>query len=241
MLDDKHVIDLLPAYALGSLDEGEAVRVSEHLPGCLECSSELDAYQTVAAQLALGGRETDPPMGMKKRLFDQLRLPDQSRSIKSEEVRHRRVPRLLAAWSVVSLVLILVLSLGSVYLWQRINYLVDASRPGGMYAFSLNGTDILPDAAGYLIVGADGENGAVIVDKLPPLDPDMEYQLWLIREGEFTSGASLAVDEMGYGGRRVSAPDNLLTYSAASMTIEPTGGSISPTGEIVLVGTLSSP
>jgi anti-sigma-K factor RskA len=241
MLDEKHVLDLLPAYAIGSLDEGEAVRVSEHLPGCLECSSELDAYQMVAGQLAMGGREIDPPLGLKMRLFDQLRLSDQSRSMKPEETRQRLLPRVLTAWSVVSLVLILVLALGSVYLWQRINLLEQSSRPGGMYAFSLNGTDTLPDAAGYLIVGADGENGAVIVDKLPPLDPEMEYQLWLIREGEFTSGASLAVDEMGYGGRRVSAPDNLLTYSAVSMTIEPAGGSTSPTGEIVLVGTLSSP
>ena len=241
MLDDKHVLDLLPAYALGSLDEGEAVRVSEHLPGCSECRSELEAYQTVAAQLSLGGRETDPPQGLKRRLFDQLRLPDQSKSMKPDETRQRPVPRLLAAWSVVSLVLILVLAFGSVFLWQRINQLEGSSRPGGMYAFSLNGTEFLPEAAGYLIVGADGQNGAIIVDKLPPLDPDMEYQLWLIRDGEFTSGALLAVDEMGYGGRRVSAPDNLLTYAAASMTIEPAGGSTSPTGEVVLVGTLSIP
>jgi anti-sigma-K factor RskA len=91
-------------------------------------------------------------------------------------------------------------------------------------------------------VGADGRNGAIIVDKLPPLDPETEeYQLWLIRDGEHTSGAILAVDEMGYGGRRVSAPDNLLTYTTVRMTIESLGGSPNPTGEVVLVGTLTSP
>jgi anti-sigma factor RsiW len=72
MLDDNHVIDLLPAYSLGSLDGGEAARVSEHLPGCLECRIELDVFQMVTAQLALGARESDPPQGLKRRLFDQL-------------------------------------------------------------------------------------------------------------------------------------------------------------------------
>jgi anti-sigma-K factor RskA len=240
MLEENHVIDLLPAYSLGCLDEEQVSQVSEHLPGCSECRSVLDAYQSVAAQLALAGDESDPSPSLKGRLFDQLRIPQPIETKTSGEDRWRVAPRILSAWSVVSLLLILALALGSLYLWQRINQLEGASRPGGMYAFSLNGTDIMPDGAGYLIVGADGRNGAVIVDKLPPLEPDAEYQLWLIRDGEFTSGALLTVDEMGYGGRRVSAPDNLLTYSMVNITIEPVGGSDNPTGEVILVGTLSS-
>lgn len=241
MIDDKHVIDHLPAYALGSLDDEEAVQVSDHLSVCSECRSELETYQTVAAQLALAGVESNPPPSLKNNLFDQLQIPQTTKSRDDGKERQWLAPRVLTVWSLVSLFLILALAVGSIFMWQRINQLEQSARPGGMYSFALIGTEILPQAAGYLIVGADGRNGAVIVDKLPLLDADKEYQLWLIREGEFTSGALLAVDEMGYGGRRVSAPDNLLTYSAVSMTVEPAGGSPNPTGEVVLVGTLTSP
>ena len=242
MPDNNHVTDLLPAYALDSLDEDEAVQVSEHLSDCTECQSELYAFQAVAAQLSLTGPVSDPPPDLKRQLFDRVQKPLPTAETPVQKPQEPWIPRLLSAWSVVSLVLILALGLGSVYLWQRIIRLEESNRPGGMYAFSLIGTEKIPDAAGFLIIGADGRNGAIIVDKLPPLDPETEeYQLWLIRDGEHTSGALLAVDEMGYGGRRVSAPDNLLTYSAVRMTIEPVGGSHNPTGEVVLVGTLTSP
>jgi len=241
MIEDKHVIDLLPAYALGSLEEDEADQVSEHLTGCSLCQSEFAAYQSVANQLALAGVESDPPPDLKNQLFNQLGIPQFTTTHEASSDGWRLAPRILSAWSFASLLLIVALAVGSIYMWQRIIRLEQAARPGGMYSFALNGTENIPDAAGYLIVGADGRNGAIIVDKLPPLDAEFEYQLWLIRDGEFTSGAVLAVDEMGYSGRRVSAPDNLLTYSAASVTVEPAGGSNHPTGEIVLAGTLSRP
>ena len=242
MPDNNHVTDLLPAYVLGSLDDDEAVQVAEHLSDCAVCQSELDAYQAVTAQLSLTGTVSEPPPDLKQRLFDRVHKPLETAETSAQKPWGQWVPRLLSAWSVVSLILILALGFGSVYLWQRIVRLEESYRPGGMFAFSLIGTESIPDAAGFLIIGADGRNGAVIVDKLPPLDPEIEeYQLWLIRDGEHTSGALLGVDEMGYGGRRVSAPDNLLTYSAVRMTIEPVGGSPNPTGEVVLVGTLTSP
>lgn len=241
MINDKHVFDLLPAYALGSLDGEEAAQVHEHLPGCSKCQAELDAYRAVTAQIALAGAESDPPHELKKQLVDRLRIPPATNTQSSGNDGWRLAPRLLAFWSLASLLLILVLAAGSLYMWQRIDNLEQSAAPGGMHSFALIGTENTPGAAGYLIVGADGMNGAVIVDKLPPLGTDMEYQLWLIKNDEFTSGALLAVDETGYSGRRVSAPDNLLTYSAASMTIEPAGGSENPTGEVVLVGSLTSP
>ena len=54
MSDDAHVLDSLPAYALGSLDAGEARRVEEHLLSCLVCRNESQAFQAVAEQLSFG-------------------------------------------------------------------------------------------------------------------------------------------------------------------------------------------
>jgi anti-sigma-K factor RskA len=85
-----------------------------------------------------------------------------------------------------------------------------------------------------MLIGTDGREGAVVVDKLPVLAETQEYQIWLIRDGEQISGALMTVDEVGYGGRRVTAPLPLADYAAIDITIEPAGGSPKPTGERIL-------
>ena len=102
-----------------------------------------------------------------------------------------------------------------------------------------------PDAAsaatGFVLISADGENGALVVDGLPPLGEDQEYQLWLVKNGERTSGAVFSTDENHYGGTRIRAPLSLLEYSAVGITAEPAGGSSHPTGQQVLAGPLMNP
>ncbi len=84
-------------------------------------------------------------------------------------------------------------------------------------------------------------NGALVVDRLPPLGESRQYQLWLIRDGQITSGAVFSTDEESYGGTRIEIGKSLLEYSAVDVTIEPVGGSLQPTGEPVLDGPLSNP
>ena len=110
-----------------------------------------------------------------------------------------------------------------------------------MRAIALQNTDAAPNASGFVVIGADGDNGVLVVDELPALDAQNEYQLWLVRNGSSTSGAVFSVDESGYRGMRIEAPQTLLVYSSVRVTIEPTGGSAHPTGEQVLVGSLFNP
>ena len=79
---------------------------------------------------------------------------------------------------------------------------------------------------------------AVILDQLPQLEEERQYQLWLARDGERTSGAVLSVDELGYGGGRVRAPEALFNYAWAEVTIEAAGGSPQPTSDVILKGLL---
>lgn len=149
--------------------------------------------------------------------------------------------RLLPAWGLASLVLILALGAASLSLWQRLNEMDSFMSPGGMRALPLNPTDAAPQATGFVLISTDGQDGALVVDGLPPLDEDYEYQLWLIRNGERTSGAIFSTDENNYGGTRIRAPLSLHEYSSVGITIEPAGGSPQPTGERVLGGPLRIP
>ena len=72
MLNHVHVMELLPAYALDSLDEEEAIQVAEHLDACPGCRAELLSYQTVADRLALAAPDAAPPHSLKQQILGQL-------------------------------------------------------------------------------------------------------------------------------------------------------------------------
>jgi anti-sigma-K factor RskA len=137
--------------------------------------------------------------------------------------------------------LILLFAVSSALLWQRLNRTPVLTGPLGMRAIALQNTAAAPASSGIVIMGADGQNGVLVVDKLPVLDAAHEYQAWLVRDAEQVAGPVFSVDETGYRGMRLQAPENLLSYSALWVTIEPAGGSPAPTGERVLNGPLFNP
>ena len=239
MLNDLHVLESLPAYALGSLDKEEAQSVNEHITGCYLCRQELDAFQVVADQLLLAVPEARPSGDLRLRLMERI----QSLNVKqSPQPAGWRFPkRLLPVGALAGLFLVLMLAFSNLLLWQRLNNLEVLTGPLGMRAIALQNTTAAPSASGFVVMGADGESGVLVVDRLPPLDAAHEYQIWLVHDSSYTGGSVFSVDESGYRGVRLEAPESLLSYSTVWVTIEPAGGSVDPTGEQVLNGSLFNP
>jgi anti-sigma-K factor RskA len=241
MSDAIHVLDLLPAYALGSLEADEARQVEEHLSGCLICRNESNAFQATADQLSLAAPVAAPSPELKERLIQRVQATRPQPRPTVQMPSRSWLERLLPAWSLASLFFILALTGFNLFLWQRLNHLEVATSPGGMRAVPLSASDPTSRATGYVLISADGDNGALIVDGLPSLDKSQQYQLWLIRDGKRTSGAVFSTDEKNYGGTRIRAPRSLLDYSSVGVTVEPAGGSPQPTGPKVLGGPLFNP
>jgi anti-sigma-K factor RskA len=241
MSDEVHVLESLPAYALGALDETEAKDVRFHLAGCLICRTELQSYEGVAWQLALAGPDTaGPPPELKGRLLERVGRLQRAANDRPASAS-RGWLRLRPVWGVAAALLILSLTLVNFLLWQRVNNQEVLTGPQGIRAITLYGTEAAPQAGGFIIMGGDGQNGVLVVDEMPQLEPEWEYQLWLIREAESVSGAVFAVDETGYRGVRIESPESLHLYSAVRVTIEPAAGSPQPTGEAVMTGLLPRP
>lgn len=238
MTDDLHVLDSLPAYALGSLDEPEARLVTEHLTGCHMCRTELRAFQNVAHQLAFAAPDTAPSEHLKRRFMDRIR---EIQSTRPQPEKFSAPRRLIPIGGMIGMLLVLLLLVSNLVLWQRLNTLEVLAGPMGMRAIALQNTDVAPGASGFVIISSDGKEGVLVVDELPSLDAQYEYQLWLVRNGSTTSGAVFPVDESGYRGMRIEAPETLLLYSSVLVTIEPAGGSAAPTGDTVLDGSLFNP
>jgi anti-sigma-K factor RskA len=240
MSDGRHVLDLLADYALGSLEETEARHVAEHLTDCEACRAELAEFETLTALLALGTAGAQPSESVRRRLME--RAPRQRRAVRAGESRaprHWWTQR--PVWAIASLVLIVALAISNGLLWQRLMALSPQLGPLAMRAIALHNTGLIPEAGGYVLISADGQNGTVVVDQLAQLSGEQAYQLWLMRAGQSTSGALFTVDETGYRGARIVAPDSLLTYNSVQITIEPAAGSPAPTGKLILDAVLNGP
>lgn len=241
MPDATHILESLPAYALGCLDEAETRRVAEHLASCTLCRNELNLFQAVVEQLALTAPDAAPPPDLKRQLMDRVQELRPANLARPRAARWPFRQGLRPIWGIAALLVIVALAAANLWLWQRVNRLEALTGPHGMRAIALSSTNAAPQASGFVIIGADGLNGALVVDAMPPSEPDQQYQVWLIRDGETTSGALFSVDETGYRGVRIAAPESLLVYSAVRVTIEPAEGSPYPTGEQVLDGSLHNP
>src|SRR5574342_538129 len=158
MVEDTHVLDSLPAYALGCLDDGEARLVSEHLAGCYLCRRELESFQAVTDGLALAVPEATPPAGLKQRLVERVQGLHPARP---QPVRVDFLRRLLPIGGIVGLLLILGLTLATALLWQRMNHLEVLTGPQGMRAIALQSSELAPKASGFVILGANGLNGVL--------------------------------------------------------------------------------
>lgn len=238
---DFNVSESIPAYALDILGPAEAAAIAEHLNTCTRCQEELLAYRQVADDLALAMIEIEPPPQLKARIMGQARRTSPAPSPGAQASWWETIKERLAfrtpTWGMVSLALILVLGASNLFLWQRLNR-IEQSAPAVLASVPLSGSDLTPEAVGMLVISRDGEHGTLIVDGLPVLDPSQQYQLWLIKDGERTSGGVFSVDVEGYGSLWIEAPRPLVSYQGVGITIEPAGGSPGPTGDRVLGGDL---
>jgi anti-sigma-K factor RskA len=229
-----HVEDMLPALALGSLEPRERRLVTRHLDTCAACRSKLAGYEELVASFALAAPGAEPPKGLRSRTL--------RKAIRGSPPAGGAWPaRWLAprlGWTLAAAAL-LALSIGfNLFLWRRVTRLESASAllPGQVAV--LAATEAAAGARGLVLFGSDENEATLVVEDLPPLASDRQYQLWLIRDGQRTSGGVFSVTRRGYGCLLILSPLPLNSYQGLGITVEPAGGSPGPTGRRVMGGVL---
>lgn len=255
-MNEQQIRDLLPAYALGILEEQEVSLIHSHLTDCQQCRAELADYQHVAELLPLASPQSDPDPELKEKLMERI-APITAR----EESERTHTSKLIVQpeaqlenpslgevirswlagpiWRPVVLILIVVLLAGNIFLLTNTSEEPPSPQDRPNFPWRrpiiMSGTEVAPEAVGILYISLDGANGTLVVDGLPVLETDQQYQLWLNTEEIRDSGAVFSVNEAGYRGIELKAPLPLEIYETFGITIEPEGGSQAPTGERVLV------
>ncbi len=244
----EHIVDLIPGYALGCLDDDELMLVARHLPRCAACRAELDSYWKTVDRLAFAVPERIPSADLKEKIMRRAGARTDTPSSPQPEAApsggfgaalRAFFARPLTWAAAAALLLIAVLGIRNMALQQQVGDLeAEIVRRGDMRVIHLDGTEYAPETRGYLMVFSEENYGTLVVERAPELPEGYQYQLWLVRDGERTSGGVFSVDYHGYGVLEISSDHPLESFVSFGVTVEPEGGSPGPTGDRVLGGSL---
>jgi len=231
---DNHVTDLLPAYVLDVLTDGELGQVVEHLAVCEVCQEEYARLQAVAEDLPLALAQTAPPARVKTNLMHAIHAHQPTAMTPAQPAFWPRlVNSLRQRLPAIGLALIAVLAVVNVLLWRQLS-LANQQAATRMRVVDIANTQYSPGATGTLIMDANGKYGTLVVDNLASLNAGYQYQVWLTRAGVRVSGGLFSVNPEGYASLEIKASSSLDQYDSIGVTIEPFGGSAGPTGDKVL-------
>jgi len=254
-MNDVH--ELAGLYALDALEGDERARFEHHLDTCAACRDEVASFRETIDDVAtaiepgdLSGsdglidvRDSDGglPPELRERVLSAIATNEPATSIRrvrAGDPLPRTWPRphlLLAA----AAVLIAVIAGGVVI--ARNN---DAQPSGDALVASLhaNGaTDITMtgnDGDATFVRASDGKRGVIVVDRLAPLDDGHAYQAWTLVTGAPPRPSTVFRPDAS--GRAVVTlsplPANVATVA---VTIEPRGGSRTPTTPAVFAATVA--
>ena len=258
MMDHDEANEMLALVSLHALDADEMVKVEAHVATCPRCQHDLDAYREVAA--ALGNSVEPLPDGLWSNISS--RLGERSAPVaditppllggsvatvisldEHRTARIRRSRSISSAVGAVAAAAILVLGVGYANANNHANNLqsalnvanlTDAQRAlvtHGHRVITLASSDN-PRVAQFVMLASG--TGYLEGSSLPTLPTTETYQLWGI-----VKGSPVSIGVMGRNPRDVSF--TMLSSpspSALSVTVEPSGGSLTPSNTLAGTGTV---
>lgn len=240
----------LPAAALDALDPTEVAEVAQHLEVCHACRHDYLELRRVRDLLALAVPSRMPPPALRARVLAAIQPP-------------RRLPLVSArVWAALAAALIVLLVGSNALLWRelriarseiRVETLAagratpspatgsnGAASGGPRVWYDLASTAPNSGASGILCAQSRGRLAWLITEGLPALPPGRIYQAWLINGNQRQSAGTFTVDDRGRGFLTIRLDRPLTDYQSMGVTVEPEGGSPTPTGARYLAGVLQS-
>lgn len=241
---------MIPAYTIGALDAEEKAEFERWLSSDSEGQRELATYQVLADTLVLITPARPAPAHLNADLKARLAArrsptdpvqapppihiePPQAHLSSPDLKVIARGLRLQQHWFAAAAVFAALLA--GIILWniQRAPsdmgaqmYAEIASRPD-MVEVALMPDEGHEEMTGKLVASADGMEAVIAVESLPNLAEDQTFQLWLMKNGQLSSGGLFRkTGDMTYIMLPLDAP--VQEYDAFGVSIEPEGGSPMP-------------
>ena len=76
--------EMLPLYALDTLEEAELRELKAHLPTCPQCSVEVDAWRDTTSMLAYAAAPAEPSLELRSIILKNVRTLNRQPAIRKE-------------------------------------------------------------------------------------------------------------------------------------------------------------
>jgi anti-sigma-K factor RskA len=255
MSNDQAIVcdDIQPqiaAYALGDHQLEPAVHA--HVAACARCQQDLGAYMQVTRVLPYAEPLVEPSPALRSRILAAATAPapvvTPPQPLRPQQRSWPRARRSRLALSFAFAVLLALLG-WNISLQSRLNAQatqITASRETwhtvvailnspDVRAFALTGTN----ASGHIWAAERDTVACLVAQGLPDAGANNVYQAWLIQNGTAHSGGTFQV-RSGTAWVLIHSDEPITSYDAIDVTIEPRGGSRTPSGPGILQGALTS-
>jgi anti-sigma-K factor RskA len=266
MMNHDEVSELLGAFALDAVEHDEYEEIEAHLAECPRCRAEVDAHREVAAALgnsveplpdglweSIATRlpprpdEGRPPMPLLLRAGDEADEDGRTTTRKFRGPRGTRSSRsrlaAVGSVAVAAAAAAIVLGVNLVHDDNQISKLQHAigtsSHTAVQAALHTPGSELVNvkspshQQLAQFVVVPDGQ-GYLVKSNLPALASGQTYQLWGV-----INRRSISLGLMGQSPSQVTFTSaGSRTPSALAITVEPAGGSVTPTAPMLGTGSV---
>ena len=243
---------MLEAYALGAVAPEEGAHIEEHIAECLACWEHLSESQRTAALLALAVPLEEPRESLRQRIIARAKRDVQP--VAEPSPRRWRLPRFAAVGATaLALSAVGVLSWSVVHVHNDVQQQATVNGQQNTIVHQLAAVLTSPDmqkeamvtsgiaattaAGAYYVWTRNGNLGSIVCHDLPPAPQGDVYQVWLSYDQRVVSGGTFTPSE-GLCQHFVSLESGS-PLSSVRVSVEPSGGSSSPSNEIVLTASFS--
>jgi anti-sigma-K factor RskA len=216
-----HVDELIPAHALGILDEDEAALVEEHLEGCARCRAQMREAQDEVSLLALTAPRIAPPPELRDRLMASIDDEVAAAPVAAEpEPREERSS--MGWWPRFSRIAVPVLAVFAIGMFAWNISLHHTLNNTNATVFNATSSVSLPRVGTVFI---DSSGHATLLADAGSVPSGKTYQAWVIPPGGKPISAGL------FSGGRTSVDLATVAHpgDTVAVTVEPAGGSPQPT------------
>jgi anti-sigma-K factor RskA len=233
----KHIDDLVDAYALGALAPEEASEVEQHMHVCEPCRILAELAQDTADQMLLAGPDISPPTELRAAVLNRIQRAEQDdpRTPAGAPVAEPTETRRRGGFSGLLTTLFGKPARSEADLTALLRDLL--AEPDARI-IPLTGTDSTPEATGQIVVSANRHEAVLVTYGLPVLATAQRYQVWALRGADAVPGTLFTVNHAGEGAGRISTRQPLRHFDSVAVSREPQSGSRTPSGPIVLSGSL---
>lgn len=255
MPDREQLLDLVAAYALGTLPASESSLVAAFILSDTEARREYDDARATANMIGLSAEEpvdSSRAARMKERLMAAVRDDASPRRAPASAVRSSAMwgTTLAAAAAVVFALVSVIQNFGLRSdlheAQQRVATLQTriaadrrtVARDRGMLT-DLTASDAKRYTVAYGTVVTRGSHVYLALATLPPLPRGKVYQAWTLAHGAKTMAPSVTFTPSETGITLVPIPEDAGSLAVVAVSVEPEGGSRQPTTKPAFVQPLS--